>query len=72
MKAEDTVNRIRGALGDHLAGFELKSDNRVYIEVRPETVIEASELMIGLQATRTGYLRIKRHSLMPLARAVST
>lgn len=45
MKAEDTINRIRGALGDHLAGFEVKSDHRVYIEIRPETVIEAAQLM---------------------------
>ena len=45
MKAEDTINRIRGALGGHLAGFEQKSENRVYVEIRPETVIEAGQLM---------------------------
>ena len=45
MKAENTVNRIRGALGEHLLGFEQKSENRVYIEVRPETVVEAAQLM---------------------------
>jgi Ni,Fe-hydrogenase III component G len=45
MKAEDTINRIRGALGSHLVGFEQHSENRVYITIRPETVIEASQLM---------------------------
>jgi Ni,Fe-hydrogenase III component G len=45
MKAENTVNRIRGALGEHLVGFAQKSENRVYIEVRPETVVEAARLM---------------------------
>jgi len=45
MKAEDTVNRIRGALGPHLAGFEQKSEHRVYLRVAPETVTEVSELM---------------------------
>ena len=45
MKAEDTINRIRGALGPHLAGFEQKSEHRVYIMIQPETVIEAAQLM---------------------------
>ena len=45
MKAEDTVNRIRGALGPHLLRYEQRSEHRVYIEIRPETVVEAGQLM---------------------------
>ena len=45
MKAEQTINRIRGALADHLSGYEKKSENRVYIEIPPEVVIEAAQLM---------------------------
>ncbi|NNJ79541.1 MAG: NADH-quinone oxidoreductase subunit C [Xanthomonadales bacterium] len=45
MKAENTVNRIRGALGAHLADFEQHSENRVYLRVAPETVAEAARLM---------------------------
>ena len=45
MKAEDTVNRIRGALADHLSDYEQKSENRVYIEIPPEVVIEAAQLL---------------------------
>lgn len=45
MKAEETVNRIRGALGPHLQDFEQRSETRVYLEVAPETVTEASRLM---------------------------
>ena len=45
MKAEDTINRIRGALADHLSGYEQKSENRVYIDIPPEVVIEAAQLM---------------------------
>ena len=52
MKAEDTVNRIRGALGEHLVGFEQKSEHRVYIEIRPETVVEAARMMLEEFAAR--------------------
>ena len=45
MKAENTINRIRGALGDHAVAFETRADNRVYVEIRPETVVEAARLM---------------------------
>jgi Ni,Fe-hydrogenase III component G len=45
MKAEQTINRIRGALADHLSGYEQKSENRVYIKIPPEVVIEAAQLM---------------------------
>lgn len=45
MKAEETINRIRGALGQHLAGFEQQSENRFYLEIPSEFVIEAAELM---------------------------
>lgn len=41
----DTINRIRGALGDHLLNFERKSERRIYIDIAPETVLEASSLM---------------------------
>jgi Ni,Fe-hydrogenase III component G len=45
MKAKDTINRIRGALGDHAVAFQIRADNRVYVEIRPETVVEAAQLM---------------------------
>ena len=45
MKAEDTVNRIRGALADHLTGFEKKNDRRVYLDIGPESVLEAGTVM---------------------------
>ena len=45
MNAEYTVNRIRGALGDHVIAFEQPSDHRVYLEIAPETVLEASSVM---------------------------
>lgn len=45
MKAEETINRIRGALGTHLGRFEQVSENRVYLEIPPEYVTEAGELM---------------------------
>jgi Ni,Fe-hydrogenase III component G len=44
--ATDTVNRIRGALGNHILNFEKKSDRRIYIDIAPETVLEASSVMI--------------------------
>lgn len=45
MSAHDTINRIRGALGEHITGFEEKSPRRVYIDIGPETVLEAGSLM---------------------------
>jgi Ni,Fe-hydrogenase III component G len=45
MKAEDTVNRIRGALADHLTAFEKKNDRRVYIDIGPESVLEAGTVL---------------------------
>jgi len=44
-KATDTINRIRGALAHHLLNFEKKSDRRVFIDIAPETVLEATGLM---------------------------
>jgi len=45
MNVKDTIGRIRGALGDHAVAFEIRADNRVYVEIRPETVVEAAQLM---------------------------
>lgn len=45
MKAEDTITRIRGALGPHLLDYRQKSESRVYLDIAPETVVEAGELM---------------------------
>ena len=45
MSANDTINRILGALGDHVLKTEHKSPRRVYIEIAPETVYEASSVM---------------------------
>jgi len=45
MKAEDTITRIRGALGPHLLDFRQKSERRVYLYIAPETVVEAAQLM---------------------------
>jgi len=45
MKAEITINRILGALGEHIIAHEHKSDRRVYLEIAPETVFEASSVM---------------------------
>ena len=44
-KDTNTVDRIRGALGEHLLKFEQKSEHRVYIDIAPETVLEAGSLM---------------------------
>ena len=38
MSANDTINRMLGALGDHVLKTEHKSPRRVYIEIAPETV----------------------------------
>jgi hypothetical protein len=45
MPDNDTINRILGALGDHVLKTEHKSPRRVYLEIAPETVFEASEVM---------------------------
>ena len=45
MSAHDTINRIRGALGEHVTGFDEKSPRRAYIDIGPETVLEAGSLM---------------------------
>ena len=45
MNAEFTISRIRGALADHIIAFEHKSERRVYLEIAPETVLEASSVM---------------------------
>jgi Ni,Fe-hydrogenase III component G len=45
MSANNTINRICGALGDHVLKMEHKSERRAYIEIAPETVYEASEVM---------------------------
>jgi len=46
MSAEFTIKRIRRALGEHVINFEQKSDRRVYLEIAPETVLEASSVML--------------------------
>jgi len=45
MNTAYTINRIRGALGEHLLAFDQPSPRRVYLEVAPETVFEASEIL---------------------------
>jgi len=45
MSANRTINRICGALGDHVLKLERKSERRAYIEIAPETVFEASSVM---------------------------
>jgi Ni,Fe-hydrogenase III component G len=45
MNANDTINRIRGALADHIFRFEQPSDRRVYLDVAPETIYEAATVM---------------------------
>ncbi len=45
MKAASTVDRIRESLGDRVVGFEHKSDRRVYIDIVPRAVLDASRLM---------------------------
>jgi len=45
MSANDTLNRVLGALGDHVLKMEHPSERRVYLEIAPETVYEASSVM---------------------------
>ena len=45
MSANETISRIRGALGEHLLKLENKSRRRVFIDIAPETVFEASSVM---------------------------
>ncbi|NNJ64776.1 MAG: NADH-quinone oxidoreductase subunit C [Xanthomonadales bacterium] len=45
MIAVDRINQVRGALAEHLLGFEHKSDRRVFLEIAPETVQEAASVM---------------------------
>ena len=45
MYANETINRIRGALGPHVIGFEQTSARRVRIDIAPETVYEAGSVM---------------------------
>ena len=47
MKAANTVRRIRDALGERIVGFERKSDRRVYIDIVPETVLQAGRVMFS-------------------------
>ncbi|MBT8060352.1 MAG: NADH-quinone oxidoreductase subunit C, partial [Gammaproteobacteria bacterium] len=52
MTATESINRVRGALGDHLVGFEHKSERRVFLEIAPETVQEASSVMFEEMGAR--------------------
>lgn len=45
MSSNETLNRILGALGEHVMSCEEKSRRRVYLDVAPETVFEASSVM---------------------------
>jgi Ni,Fe-hydrogenase III component G len=45
MSANETINRIRGALGEHILAFTQKSRRRACIDIAPETVHEASSVM---------------------------
>ena len=47
MNTAYTINRIRGALGAHLLAFDQPSPRRVYLEIAPETVFEASEILFA-------------------------
>ena len=40
-----TISKIRGALGEHILGFEEKSPRRIFIDIAPETVYEAASVL---------------------------
>ena len=45
MRAADTVRRIRDVLGDAIINYQQKSERRVYIDIAPDTVLEAGRVM---------------------------
>jgi len=47
MNLDDAITRIQTELGDHVLKLERKSDRRLYIDMAPVAVKEASSLMLG-------------------------
>ena len=45
MGIDDTITKISSELGDRVLGIDRQSDQRVYLEIAPETVLAASQLM---------------------------
>jgi len=45
MNRDDTIERIREALGKRLLDFERKTSSRIFLEVAPDTVPDVSRLM---------------------------
>jgi Ni,Fe-hydrogenase III component G len=45
MGIDDTITRISAELGERVLGIDRHSDRRVYIEIAPQTVIAAAQLM---------------------------
>lgn len=45
MTREQTLSKIQNALGDRIVEWQRKSDRRVYVEVRPDDVAEATRLV---------------------------
>ena len=52
MSPDDTITRIHQELGEHVLKIERKSDCRVYIDIEPAAVREASILMFEALGAR--------------------
>ena len=52
MSLDDTITRIKQELGEHVLRIERKSDCRVYIDIEPAAVCEASSLMFEALGAR--------------------
>ena len=45
MGIDNTITKISAELGDRVLGIDRHSDKRAYLEIAPETVIAATQLM---------------------------
>ena len=47
MSLESITSSLQTALGDHLLGLDERSPRRIYVEISPQGILEATRLMIG-------------------------
>ena len=81
MNLQDVVFSLRDALGNHLLGLEERSPRRIYVEISPDGVMDATRLMmddlgarfqIATGADRTDGIEVLYHwALDPLGCVVT-
>lgn len=47
MSLEPIISSLQTALADHLLGLDERSPRRIYVQIRPQGVLDATRLMMG-------------------------